>query len=127
MYIHKFLQLIYISVLRGATGIGLQTVLALLNHSAKVYIASRSQSKFDAVVATLEEGQKQRLKFLLLDLSSLKACVDAAESFGRMEKRCDVLIANAALSIMVRLAIGRMKPHGREDNKLTLIALCFDG
>ncbi|KAH6665434.1 putative carbonyl reductase [Halenospora varia] len=84
----------------GATGIGRQTVLALLKHNAKVYIASRSQSKFDAMLAALEEEQKPRLKFLPLDLSSLKACVDAAENFGRAEERCDVLVANAALSIM---------------------------
>lgn len=88
-------------------------MLALLKHKAKVYIASRSQAKFDAVFATLQEEQKQRLKFLLLDLSSLKACVDAAENFGRMEERCDVLVANAALSIMVGLTTKRIKLHAK--------------
>ncbi|KAH7378607.1 hypothetical protein BKA64DRAFT_728264 [Cadophora sp. MPI-SDFR-AT-0126] len=33
-------------------------------------------------------------------VTGLKACVDAAENFGRLEERCDVLVANAALSIM---------------------------
>lgn len=45
--------------------------------------------------------QKQRLKFLLLDLSSMDACAKAADAFMTYEQRLDVLIANAALSIMV--------------------------
>lgn len=102
-------------------------MLALLKHNAKVYIASRSQTKFDVVLATIDEEQKQRLKFLLLDLSSLKACVNAAEHFGRVEERCDVLIANAALSIMVSLTMGIFKSHGRKIEGLNLIAVCFNG
>lgn len=101
-------------------------MLAFLKRNAKVYIASRSQSKFDAVLATLEEEQKQRLKFLLLDLSSIKACVNAAEYFGRVEERCDVLVANAALSIMVSPTTERIISCGRRNEGLNLIALCFN-
>lgn len=92
---------------RGATGIGYQTAIALLKHNAKVYIASRSRAKFETMISELQyidEDQKQRLKFLPLDLSSMKSCVDAAHAFNLLEQRLDVVIANAALSIMVSLS-----------------------
>lgn len=53
------------------------------------------------MLATVEAEQRQRLKYLQLDLSSLNACADAAKHFELVEDRCDVIIANAALSIMV--------------------------
>jgi len=91
---------------RGATGIGFQTALALLRKNAKVYIASRSKSKFDVAVqqthGILDESQRANIRFLQLDLSSISDCVEAAGRFLVLEQRLDVVIANAALSLMVR-------------------------
>ncbi|KAK0123918.1 hypothetical protein ONS95_008908 [Cadophora gregata] len=88
----------------GATGIGYETTIALLHHNAKVYIASRSQSKFDDVVtkgkAILPRVQADNLKFLKLDLSDIRECVVAAKRFLEGEERLDCVVTNAALSIM---------------------------
>ncbi|PVH76530.1 putative carbonyl reductase [Cadophora sp. DSE1049] len=88
----------------GATGIGYETTLALLQRNAKVYIASRSQSKFDDVVTKvmtiLTAFQAANLKFLKLDLSSIRECARAAKEFLEIEEQLDCVVANAALSIM---------------------------
>jgi NAD(P)-dependent dehydrogenase (short-subunit alcohol dehydrogenase family) len=41
------------------------------------------------------------MEFLELDLSDMKSCVLAAKHFAGSEERLDVLIANAALSVVV--------------------------
>ncbi|KAJ2978597.1 hypothetical protein NQ176_g3726 [Zarea fungicola] len=87
----------------GATGIGKQTVIQLLRRNAKVYIASRSVSKFDQLLHDLESTDAnvaERLKFLALDLSDMRSCIIAAKQFTELEQRLDVLIENAALSVM---------------------------
>ncbi|KAH6703188.1 putative carbonyl reductase [Leptodontidium sp. MPI-SDFR-AT-0119] len=88
----------------GATGIGYETALALLRHHARVYIASRSSSKFEAVLKNIKnflpESQTSNLKFLRLDLSSIRECVSASKQFLETEERLDCVVANAALSIM---------------------------
>jgi NAD(P)-dependent dehydrogenase (short-subunit alcohol dehydrogenase family) len=74
-----------------------------------VYIASRSQSKFNELANEARELSRNkadpellsRLKFLPLDLSDMKSCVLAAEQFVAMEKRLDIVVANAALSVLV--------------------------
>jgi retinol dehydrogenase-12 len=89
-------------------------VLQLLYHNAQVYIASRSRAKFDELVNEAREllslkeyglGVPSRLKFLQLDLSDLKSCVSAAQQFLAVENRLDVVVANAALSVMVSLLL----------------------
>jgi retinol dehydrogenase-12 len=86
----------------GATGIGKETALQLLSHNATVYIASRSRSKFDDLVAeSSTKHRTQHLCFLSLDLSSMVSCVEAAREFLSKEKRLDVVVANAAVSVVV--------------------------
>lgn len=41
------------------------------------------------------------LRFLELDLSDMRSCISAAKRFIELEERLDVLIANAALSVVV--------------------------
>lgn len=41
------------------------------------------------------------LHFLELDLSDARSCISAAKRFSELEERLDVLIANAALSVVV--------------------------
>jgi hypothetical protein len=64
----------------------------------------------------VDEDQKQRLKFLPLNLSSMKACVEAARAFALIEERLDVVVANAALSIMVIPFRGLSRRYGVNDH-----------
>ena len=104
---------------RGATGIGKETAMQLFQHNAKVYIASRSRTKFDELVEETQELSKigavsvtsGSVEFLQLDLSDIKSCVGAARRFLDLEKRLDVIVANAALSVVVRASL-TLNPGG---------------
>lgn len=66
-------------------------------------MASRSKTKFRELLECLsihDNGQSS-LKFLELDLSDMKSCIRAAKQFEELETRLDVVVANAALSVMV--------------------------
>ncbi|KUL85572.1 hypothetical protein ZTR_08057 [Talaromyces verruculosus] len=92
-----------IIVTGGATGIGKEAVKQLLKHNAKVYVASRSKGKFDQLCNYLESIDPHMtagLHFLELDLSNARSCISAAKRFSELEERLDVLIANAALSVV---------------------------
>ncbi|KAF2015996.1 putative carbonyl reductase [Aaosphaeria arxii CBS 175.79] len=91
-----------IIVTGGATGIGKETVTQLLRRNARVYIASRSQKKFQELLEELSDLDdiQSSLKFLELNLSDMKSCIRAAKQFKEMETRLDVVVANAALSVM---------------------------
>ena len=62
---------------------------------------------------SISEGSG-RMEFLQLDLSDIKSCVGAAKRFLELEKRLDVIVANAALSVAVR-AFSTIQKPGRED------------
>ncbi|KAH8654352.1 putative carbonyl reductase [Ilyonectria robusta] len=92
-----------IIVTGGATGIGKQTVIQLLRCNAKVYVASRSKSKFEQLLdslATTDVHMVTGMKFLEIDLSDMGSCISAAKRFAELEDRLDILIANAALSVV---------------------------
>ncbi|EED13524.1 carbonyl reductase, putative [Talaromyces stipitatus ATCC 10500] len=87
----------------GATGIGKEAVKQLLKHNAKVYVASRSKGKFEQLCNHLESIDPHMtagLHFLELNLSDARSCISAAKQFSELEERLDVLIANAALSVV---------------------------
>lgn len=95
---------------RGATGIGKETAIECFRRNAKVYIASRSRGKFDALTRELESSSVRSgndlipsgsLEFLPLDLMDVKDCIRAAKEFVSKEQRLDVVIANAALAVAV--------------------------
>lgn len=82
----------------GGSGIGLETTKALALKGAKVYIASRTQSKVEKVISELEGKYSQikakgLLKFLQVDLKDLNSVKKAAESFLSLETRLDGLVA----------------------------------
>ncbi|KAH7359455.1 putative carbonyl reductase [Plectosphaerella cucumerina] len=91
-----------IVVTGGATGIGKETVTQLLQRNARVYVASRSMTKFRKLLEDLSipDINKTTLRFLELDLSDVKSCIRAAKQLEQLETRLDVVIANAALSVM---------------------------
>ncbi|KAH7363546.1 putative carbonyl reductase [Plectosphaerella cucumerina] len=91
-----------IIVTGGATGIGKETVTQLLHRNARVYVASRSKAKFRKLLedTSISDVNKSNLKFLELDLSDVQSCIRAANRFKDLETRVDVVVANAALSVM---------------------------
>ncbi|KAJ7312877.1 NAD(P)-binding protein [Mycena albidolilacea] len=68
----------------GNAGVGRQTVKALLEHHAKVYMASRNQKKAEAAIEELYESTGKRAVFLHLDLSDLLSVKRAAMEFLRV-------------------------------------------
>lgn len=54
---------------------------ALLNHNAKVYIASRSKTKAEAAIEELKTATGREAIFLQLDLADLAAIRRAADEF----------------------------------------------
>jgi NAD(P)-dependent dehydrogenase (short-subunit alcohol dehydrogenase family) len=67
-------------------------------------VASRSKNKFQELVEDLSvpDHYESSLRFLELDLSDMKSCIHAAKQFEKLETRLDVVVANAALSVIVR-------------------------
>lgn len=71
-----------------------------------MYVASRSRSKFEELVGYVESTDTTmaaRVKFLELDLSDMRSCIRAARRFTELEERLDILIENAALSVVVSI------------------------
>ncbi|KAH9836617.1 NAD-P-binding protein [Rhodofomes roseus] len=81
----------------GNVGIGKETIKALLEHNAKVYMASRSKEKVDAAIKELVQQTGKEAIFLELDLSSLASVRRAAEEFMSKEKELHVLFNNAGV------------------------------
>ena len=67
----------------GNTGIGRETVKALLTKNATVYLAARNKQKSETTIQELKEATGKEAKFLELDLSELKKVKQSAEEFLR--------------------------------------------
>ncbi|KDQ57600.1 hypothetical protein JAAARDRAFT_268980 [Jaapia argillacea MUCL 33604] len=81
----------------GNTGIGKETIKALLTHNAKVYMAARSKSKAEAAIQDLKDQTGKESLFLELDLSNLASVRKSAEEYLSKEKELNVLFNNAGL------------------------------
>jgi len=68
----------------GNTGIGKETIRALLTHNAKVYMASRNKDKAQIAINELKEDTGNEAIFLPLDLASLASVRKGAEEFLRL-------------------------------------------
>ncbi|KAH7919068.1 NAD(P)-binding protein [Leucogyrophana mollusca] len=85
-------------IVTGAnTGIGKETVKALLSHNAKVYIAARSHTKTEEAIKDLKVQTGKEALFLKLDLADLKSIKASAEEFLGKETQLHVLINNAGV------------------------------
>ncbi|EEB90045.1 hypothetical protein MPER_11801, partial [Moniliophthora perniciosa FA553] len=83
-------------IVTGAkTGVGRETVKALLQHNAKVYFAARGKKQSEEVIEELRKGTGKRAIFLELDLANLKSIRKAAEEFLSKESELHVLFNNA--------------------------------
>ncbi|KAI0783505.1 NAD-P-binding protein [Abortiporus biennis] len=81
----------------GNAGVGKETIKALLEHNAKVYMASRSFDKAKAAIEDLKAATGKEALFLQLDLSSLSAVRKSAEEFLSKEKELHILFNNAGV------------------------------
>ncbi|KAH9945581.1 NAD(P)-binding protein [Amylocystis lapponica] len=86
-----------IIVTGGNLGIGKETIKVLLQHNAKVYMASRNRDKACAAVQELRAETNREAIFLELDLSNLASVRKAAEEFLSHETELHVLFNNAGV------------------------------
>lgn len=85
----------------GNAGVGLELVKILYLKGARVYMASRSETKaLDAIkeIQALPAATPGEVKYLHLDLADLATVKSAAEQFGRQESKLHVLWNNAGIS-----------------------------
>ncbi|OSD04094.1 NAD-P-binding protein [Trametes coccinea BRFM310] len=83
----------------GNSGIGKETVKALLQHDAKVYMASRNERKAVAAIQELLRETGRRAIFLRLDLADLRSVKLAAQEFMSKETKLDVLFNNGGVTL----------------------------
>ncbi|KAJ7787672.1 NAD-P-binding protein, partial [Mycena olivaceomarginata] len=82
-------------IVTGANiGVGKETVKALLQHNAKVYLAARSPEKAKEAIDDLKSQTGKEAEFLQLDLADLHSVKRAVEEFTKKETRLDVLFNN---------------------------------
>ncbi|KAF1808682.1 short-chain dehydrogenase [Eremomyces bilateralis CBS 781.70] len=89
----------------GYGGVGLELVQLLVQRNATVYIAGRTQSKYDAALPSLRAAfpaSTSRIEFLPLDLADLPSIPAAANRFLAAESRLDVLTNNAGVMVPPR-------------------------
>ncbi|KAL5520577.1 hypothetical protein ACEPAG_9801 [Sanghuangporus baumii] len=83
----------------GYTGIGLETVRALLSKNAKVYIAGRNKSKADTAINELKNETGKEALFIELDLANLKSVKKAAEEFTSKETQLHILFNSGGVMV----------------------------
>ncbi|KZV81011.1 NAD(P)-binding protein [Exidia glandulosa HHB12029] len=85
----------------GNRGIGYHITLELARHGATVYLAARSESAAKDAIRQMDEeleaAARGRVKFLHLDLSTIKGAKSSAEHFLTLEGQLDILVHNAAV------------------------------
>ncbi|KAJ7142150.1 hypothetical protein C8R43DRAFT_582840 [Mycena crocata] len=84
-------------IVTGNTGIGKETVKALLAKNAKVYIASHNRARVDAAIDELQQVTGKKALFLEMNLASLSSVKAAAGVFQKLESKLDVLVNNAGV------------------------------
>ncbi|GAB2568494.1 oxidoreductase [Spirosoma areae] len=89
------------AIVTGAnTGLGYETALALYKAGATVLVASRDKDKAEKAIAKMEtEKGAGSLEIGILDLASLAAVKEFAETFIAQHKQLHVLINNAGVGI----------------------------
>ncbi|KAI0821738.1 NAD-P-binding protein [Trametes gibbosa] len=83
----------------GNTGIGKETVKALLVHNAKIYIAGRNPHKVSEAIQDLREQTGKEALFLQLDLADLQSIKGAVSEYLKKEERLDVLFNSGGVMI----------------------------
>ncbi|KAH9812023.1 hypothetical protein DFH28DRAFT_1130264 [Melampsora americana] len=82
----------------GNTGIGLIACIELARRGAKVYMASRTESRAKTAIAKIkQEVPEADIEFLYFDLTILSSAKKAANEFLAKEDRLDILLNNAGI------------------------------
>lgn len=82
----------------GNSGLGEVSCLELARNGAKVYMASRTESKAQEAIQKIKQAiPKADIHFLQLNLTELAAVRKAAEDFLSREQRLDILLNNAGV------------------------------
>ncbi|PBK90485.1 NAD-P-binding protein [Armillaria gallica] len=81
----------------GNTGIGKETIRALLKRNAKVYMAARNEIKARNTIHELLKDTGKEAIFLKLDLASLESVREAAAEFKSKETELHILFNNAGV------------------------------
>jgi len=83
----------------GTNGLGLETARNLANRGGRIYLGARGEKKgADAVQTIIQSTGNRNVKFLQLDLGSLKPIRQFSKTFHVTENRLDILINNAGLA-----------------------------
>ncbi|KAJ7259539.1 NAD-P-binding protein [Mycena haematopus] len=88
-----------IIVTGGNSGVGKETVKALLQHNAKVYIAARSEQKAKDAIKDLVSHTGKQAELLLVDLADLHSIKRAAAEFTQKEAQLHVLFNNGGVMV----------------------------
>ncbi|KAJ7675718.1 NAD(P)-binding protein [Mycena polygramma] len=88
-----------IIVTGGNSGVGKETVKALLQHNAKVYIAARSEEKARDAIKDLKSETGKEAEFLHVDLADLHSIKRAAAEFNQKETQLHVLFNNGGVMV----------------------------
>ncbi|EIM81872.1 NAD-P-binding protein [Stereum hirsutum FP-91666 SS1] len=81
----------------GNSGVGKEIIKALLEHNAKVYMASRSPDRAQGAIQQLRDETGKEALYLHLDLADLTSVRKSAEEFLSKETELHVLFNNAAV------------------------------
>ncbi|KAL1671576.1 hypothetical protein EV122DRAFT_226331 [Schizophyllum commune] len=81
----------------GNSGIGKETVKALLKHNAKVYLGARSPQRAAEAIKELKEETGKEALLLQVDLENLKSVKAAAADFQSKETQLHALFNNAGI------------------------------
>ncbi|KAJ6536815.1 hypothetical protein B0H19DRAFT_1213677 [Mycena capillaripes] len=83
----------------GNSGIGRETVKALLEHNAKVYILARNRASAEDVIEKLRRSTGKTAYFIPLDLAILPSVKAAASEFMKNEKHLHILFNNGGVML----------------------------
>ncbi|CAD6588425.1 MAG: hypothetical protein ASARMPREDX12_003325 [Alectoria sarmentosa] len=102
----------------GNSGLGFELVKMLYCKGAKVYMASRTQSKAEAAIKLIKSEATStphpgQVKFIQLDLSDLATVKRSAEDFAAQEDHLDILWNNAGVGMVKDNALSK-QGHGQQ-------------
>ena len=100
----------------GNSGLGYELVKILYCKGAKVYMASRTQSKAEAAIKAIQSTPTPtpgQVKFIRLDLNDLSTVKRSAEEFAAQEDHLDILWNNAGVG-MIKDNAPSKQGHGQQ-------------
>ncbi|KAF7368945.1 NAD(P)-binding protein [Mycena venus] len=108
-----------IIVTGGNSGIGKETVKALLQHNAKVYLGARSPEKAKEAIDDLKSQTGKQAEFLELDLADLHSVKRAAQEFNQKETQLHVLFNSGGVMLINVRVDNLFSPYScRQSNNL---------